>query len=160
MVVRISKYLGEQRLQSGYWPDIDWVEGTVAAVLRRHGVKKEQWDHSNCGRETGNTFTTQQDSFTKTVLSTSWGGWEVGCTPLQSAHVPNHPVGDYKMVWHCATVNPTVKYHSTAPHSNQYFSALSNVFFPPLLLLSTLHLKTSKRKNYGANPNMSRLPLL
>jgi hypothetical protein len=105
-------------------------------------------------------FTTQ-DGFTKTHLLTSWGGWGVGCTPLQSPHVPNlYPVGDYMMVWHCATINPQAKYHSTAPQSNQCFSALSNVFFPPLLLLSTLPLKISKRKYYSSNPNMSRLPLL
>lgn len=132
-----SQYLGEQRLQSEHWLDTNWVEGIVAAALRRHGVKEGQWDLSNCGWEPGNMFTTQQDSFTKTALLLSWGGWGVRCTHLQSTHVTNlHPVGDYKMVWHCATVNLTAKYHSIDPQSNQYVSALSSVF---LLYCFSLH---------------------
>lgn len=112
--------------------------GFLAAALRRHGVKKGQWYHSNCGGEAGNAFTAQT-RVPKTALLMSWWAWEAGrtvCQPLLPlVFIPQWLQNG---LWLCACY--------PSPRVPQYYTLVSSTLFCPqksLLSSSTATLYTT-----------------
>lgn len=118
------------------WGECSW--GLLAAALRRHGVKKGQWYHSNCGGEAGNVFSAQT-RVPKTALLISWWGWEAGrraCQPLMPLV--------FILQWLQNGLRLCSCYPS--PRVPQYYPSVSSTLFCPqqcLLSSSTTMLHTT-----------------